>query len=101
MEAIRGLKTLNEIGQQYGVHPVVDGHWKKELLDAEIDPHTKKRTLPNCVQSEAVRNGYQSGYTTSAAFCALFSREDRERRGGQSASSLAAFQHPPMHDKRT
>lgn len=33
MEAIRGLKTLNEIGQQYGVHPVVVGHWKKELLE--------------------------------------------------------------------
>ena len=23
MEAVRGVKTLNEIGQQYGVHPVV------------------------------------------------------------------------------
>ncbi|CAB4243995.1 transposase (fragment) [Methylacidimicrobium sp. AP8] len=33
MEAIRGLKTLNEIAQQYGVHPVVVGHWKKELLE--------------------------------------------------------------------
>ncbi len=32
MEAIRGLRTLNEIGQQYGVHPVVVGQWKKEIL---------------------------------------------------------------------
>lgn len=25
LEALRGVKTLNEIGQQYGVHPVVVG----------------------------------------------------------------------------
>jgi len=25
MEAARGVKTLNELGQQYGVHPVVVG----------------------------------------------------------------------------
>ena len=27
-----GMKTLNEIGQEYGVHPVVVGQWKKEIL---------------------------------------------------------------------
>lgn len=32
MEAVRGMKTLNEIGQEYGVHPVVVGQWKKEIL---------------------------------------------------------------------
>lgn len=33
MEAVRGVKTLNEIGQQYGVHPVVVGQWKKEIVE--------------------------------------------------------------------
>lgn len=33
MEAVRGLKPLNEIGQQYGVHPVVVGQWKKEIVE--------------------------------------------------------------------
>jgi transposase-like protein len=33
LEAVRGAKTINEIGQQYGVHPVVVGQWKKEILD--------------------------------------------------------------------
>ncbi|MBK8754514.1 MAG: transposase [Candidatus Competibacteraceae bacterium] len=33
LEAIRGLKPLNEIGQDYGVHPVQVGHWKKAILD--------------------------------------------------------------------
>lgn len=32
MEAVRGVKTLNEIGRQYGVHPVVVSQWKKELV---------------------------------------------------------------------
>jgi transposase-like protein len=33
LEAIRGVKTINEIGQEYGVHPVTVGHWKKEIQD--------------------------------------------------------------------
>lgn len=33
LEAIRGLKTTNEIGQEYGVHPVQVGQWKKTLLE--------------------------------------------------------------------
>lgn len=31
LEATRGAKTINEIGQGYGVHPVTVGHWKKEI----------------------------------------------------------------------
>lgn len=33
LEAMKGDKTINEIAQQYGVHPVQVGKWKKELLD--------------------------------------------------------------------
>lgn len=33
LEALRGVKTINEIGQEYGVHPVTVGHWKKEIQD--------------------------------------------------------------------
>ena len=29
LEALRGVKTNNEIGQEYGVHPVTVGQWKK------------------------------------------------------------------------
>ena len=32
LEAIRGIKTVNEIGQEFGVHPTQVGAWKKELL---------------------------------------------------------------------
>ncbi|GBL47377.1 mobile element protein [Sulfuriferula multivorans] len=33
LEAIRGIKTLNEIGQEFGVHPTQVGLWKKELQE--------------------------------------------------------------------
>ncbi len=33
LEAIRGVKTVNEIGQEFGVHPTQVGLWKKELLE--------------------------------------------------------------------
>ena len=33
LEAIRGVKTANEIGQDHGVHPAQVGQWKKEILE--------------------------------------------------------------------
>jgi transposase-like protein len=32
-EAVKGLKTLNEIAQEHGVHPNQVSQWKKELLE--------------------------------------------------------------------
>jgi transposase len=31
LEAIRGVKTVNEIAQQYGVHPTQVGQWKQAI----------------------------------------------------------------------
>ena len=33
LEALQGVKTVNEIGQQYGVHPAQVGQWKKEIQE--------------------------------------------------------------------
>ncbi|MBI5846066.1 MAG: hypothetical protein HZB23_15520 [Deltaproteobacteria bacterium] len=33
LEALRGAKKINEIGQEYGVHPVQVGLWKKEIQE--------------------------------------------------------------------
>jgi len=33
LEAIRGVKTVNEIGQDHGVHPAQVGQWKKEIVE--------------------------------------------------------------------
>lgn len=32
LEAVRGIKTVNEIAQHHGVHPVMVSQWKKEIL---------------------------------------------------------------------
>ena len=33
LESIKGLKTINQIAQEYGVHPTQVHQWKKELLE--------------------------------------------------------------------
>ena len=33
LEALRGVRTINEIGQDYGVHPGQVGLWKKEIQE--------------------------------------------------------------------
>lgn len=33
LEAIREQKTTNELGQEYGVHPVQVVQWKKEIVE--------------------------------------------------------------------
>jgi transposase-like protein len=33
LEALRGVKTINEIGQEHGVHPAQVGQWKKEIQE--------------------------------------------------------------------
>lgn len=33
LEAVRGGKTVTELAQEYGVHPVLVGQWKKEILE--------------------------------------------------------------------
>ncbi len=33
LEALRGVKTINEMGQEHGVHPVQVGQWKKAIQE--------------------------------------------------------------------
>ena len=33
LEAVRGVMTINEIGQAHGVHPVQVSQWKKEIQE--------------------------------------------------------------------
>jgi transposase-like protein len=33
IEALRGEKTLNQLGSQFGVHPVQIAHWRRTALD--------------------------------------------------------------------
>jgi len=33
LEALQGMRKTNEIGQEYCVHPVTVGQWKKEMQE--------------------------------------------------------------------
>jgi transposase len=43
LEAIRGVKTANEIGQDYGVHPARVRQWKKKIQDRAVTLFEAKR----------------------------------------------------------
>ena len=43
LEAIRGVKTVNEIAQQFEVHPTQVGQWKKELQEQAANLFDSKR----------------------------------------------------------
>ncbi|MDT8364832.1 MAG: transposase [Nitrosomonas sp.] len=43
LEAIRGIKTVNEIGQEFGVHPTQVGLWKKELQEQAFNLFETRR----------------------------------------------------------
>ena len=41
--AVKGIKTINEIAQKYGVYPTQVNQWKKELLDNVVSLFEWKR----------------------------------------------------------
>lgn len=43
LEAWRGIKTINEIAQEYGAHPTQIGQWKKELQNQVVSLFEGKR----------------------------------------------------------
>jgi transposase len=43
LEALHGVKTINEIGQEYGVHPVTVRQWKKAIQEQAITLFEGKR----------------------------------------------------------
>ena len=43
LEATRAVKTVNEVAQEYGVHPTQVGQWKKELHEQAADLFDAKR----------------------------------------------------------
>ena len=43
IEAIRGVKTVNEIAQQFEVHPAQVGQWKRELQEQAVGLFEGKR----------------------------------------------------------
>ena len=43
LEAIKGIKTVSEISQEYEIHPVQVSNWKRELLERVPELFNGKR----------------------------------------------------------
>ena len=43
LEAVKGIRTVNEIGQEYGVHPVQVSQWKKAIQEQAASIFEGKR----------------------------------------------------------
>ncbi len=45
LEAVKGIRTLSELGSEYRVHPTVIAHWKRQLINgvAEVFSRTSGR----------------------------------------------------------
>jgi len=43
IEAIKGVRTINEIGSEYEVHPNIVSEWKKQMLKNSEDAFSGKR----------------------------------------------------------
>ena len=56
LEALRGLKTINEIGQEYGVHPVQVSQWKREIQEQASQLFESKRGPKPVVEHKEPEN---------------------------------------------
>lgn len=52
MEAIRGMKTLNELAQEFGVHPVQISQWKKVIQEQAKILFDSRRGPPAVAQHQ-------------------------------------------------
>ena len=44
LEATKGLKTINELASEHGVHPNQISQWKRDLLEGGVSLFTSKNT---------------------------------------------------------
>lgn len=58
LEAIQGIKTLNEIAHKHGIHPVQVSTWKKEVQENTVSLFDKKRGKPKLHDHERPENLY-------------------------------------------
>ena len=60
LEALRGVKTINEVGQEYGVHPVQVGQWKKAIQDGSKTLFEGKRGPKSVAEHEDPEHLYSA-----------------------------------------
>ena len=63
LEALRGVKTINELGQEFGVHPITVGKWKKEIQEqAKTLFESKRGPKPIAAHREPVNEFDMANY---------------------------------------
>jgi transposase-like protein len=65
LEAVRGLKTANEIAQDFGVHPTQVGQWKRELQEQAGSLFDAKRGAKSAEPSVGTERLYSDGSSPS------------------------------------
>ena len=59
VEAIKGQRTIQEIGSHYGVHPNLVTNWKKQLLDSAADAFASPRGRSGDAEEQIQAELYQ------------------------------------------
>ncbi len=59
IEAIKGLKTVNELATKHGVHPTQIHQWKKHLLDELPSIFSSRRAQSQKEQEDLTASLYQ------------------------------------------
>jgi transposase len=59
LEAIKGYKSLNELGKEFKVHPNAIGNWKKEVLESLPEIFNSKRGPKIEANSELIDQLYK------------------------------------------
>jgi putative transposase len=59
VEAIKGLKTVNEIASEMGVHPTQVTQWKKQALESLPDVFSSRRGQSQKEQEDLTGTLYQ------------------------------------------
>jgi transposase-like protein len=52
LEAAKGLKTINELASEHGVHPTQVSEWKRQLLEAGSTVFSRDGARPHREQQE-------------------------------------------------
>ncbi len=59
LEALKGLKTINELASEHGVHPTQINQWKKQVLDALPDLFSNRKNQRQKSQEDLTASLYQ------------------------------------------
>ncbi len=110
LEAVRGVKTINEIGREYGVHPVQVGQWKKAIQENAKTLFEGKRgpkpaaahREPELLYSEIGKLKMELDWLKKSlgSACRDTAWVDRPRRASRGGAAMRSGRSMPRHGLR-